>query len=629
MFLNHFTLRKHALVVSPLLILSFAVFAAISLRAQTLGIDVYSGSGTITWSSVKGAGISFAWAKATEGTTVIDSSIGVNEVNGKAAGVYMGAYDFAHPEKNAPDTEAACFWNVVSNYVKADGKSIMPMLDYETFTGPAVGAASYADWANQWCLDVQALAAASGVSVTPVIYISACNTDTLGSQDNWTIPWIADYNGQGPGGSPWTESVCTPNEIWGSGVWSVWQYTSTASVSGVTGNCDEDVFNGTFTQMTNALLVGQIQLTTRLTNITVTAGSAVTFNVNATTAIGTLAYQWRFNQKNLSGATTNTYTVTNAQVNNAGAYSVVVTNNAGGSIINTAFLSVYGQLTNPANAMLAPSNMVNWWVAEGNGADIYGTNNVTPNGGVVYTNGEVGMAFRFDGLTTSLPIIGGTELSPNWTASMWYFHTRSRCTAATLLGDQTYAIKVEQYSNTDEVGISHAGVADYLFSPVCAIPFNTWTHLTFVATSTGVTLYTNGVQEGTVTVSSFKLPRSYIGADLFTGIQNAFSDFAAGQLDEVQVYNRALTASEINSIFLAGKAGLVRAPQFTGISTNGNGQVQLNLIGQTGKAITINTSTDLLNWAQIGVISNQFGATNYTDSNVSGPLKFYQTTQKY
>lgn len=612
-------------------IVCLLLLAALSVQSQTLGIDVSGNNSTINWTSVKGANIKYAWAKATEGTSFIDSTFNANISNAKANGIYIGAYDFARPDKNAPESEAMYFWNVASNSIKADGKSFMPMLDYETFTGTFVGASSYADWANQWCLDVQALAAASGVSVTPVIYISACNTPNLSSLDNATIPWIADYNGEGPSsGSPWDVSVCTPNEIWGSGIWVLWQYTSTASISGVTGNCDEDVFNGDSIALTNLLLVGQISLTTRLTNITVVAGNSATFNVAGTSLGNTLTYQWRFNQKNIVGATTNTFTVTNAQESNAGAYSVMITNNTG-KIINTAFLTVLGPLTNGANSPLDPPNLVNWWTGDGNGFDIYGNNNLLPTGNLVYTNnGEVGLAFRLDGQTTGLSVPGGSEIAPNWTACMWIYHQRSKCTAATLLGDKLYALKVEQYSNTDDVGISHSGVADSLFSPAYSVPLNKWTHLAFVGTSTAVTLYTNGVQEGTVSVSGFLLPRQYIGADQFSTITNVLSDYAMGGLDDIQIYSRALSASEIASIFQAGSAGIVRAPQFTGIGTNGNGQIQLNLIGQTGKAIAINSSTNLQsNWTPLGTVVNQFGATNYIDANVSGPIKFYQATQPY
>ncbi len=61
---------------------------------------------------------------------------------------------------------------------------------------------------------------------------------------------------------------------------------------------------------------------------TVAKGENATFTV---TANGTqpLSYQWRFNGGNLAGATTTSYTRFNAQTNDAGQYSVVVSNVAG------------------------------------------------------------------------------------------------------------------------------------------------------------------------------------------------------------------------------------------------------------------------------------------------------------
>lgn len=72
---------------------------------------------------------------------------------------------------------------------------------------------------------------------------------------------------------------------------------------------------------------------------TVSPGSNVTFTV---TANGTapLAYQWFFNNTNITGATTNFYIVTNAQLTNAGNYSVTVTNIAGSITSSNAVLIV-------------------------------------------------------------------------------------------------------------------------------------------------------------------------------------------------------------------------------------------------------------------------------------------------
>ena len=122
-------------------LITFAVLiSAIAANAQRpLGTDVshWQGAG-INWVSVRNAGVTFAWAKATEGTFFIDGNFVGNQVNAKAAGVYIGAYHFARPSDhpnitgaNSAETEAQFFWSVASNYIKGGGFYMMPMLDWE------------------------------------------------------------------------------------------------------------------------------------------------------------------------------------------------------------------------------------------------------------------------------------------------------------------------------------------------------------------------------------------------------------------------------------------------------------------------------------------------------------------
>lgn len=194
----------------------------------------------MNWSSVKGAGITFAWAKATQGVGTTDPDFIVNENNGKAAGVFMGAYHFAQPNDDSPGSEASHFWSVAGGYIKADGKTFEPMLDMEVFSG-LVGASTYSAWANDWCNDI--VSDGTGLTLKPAIYVSACNACEFNSSVSGWFADIADYNGESAEtGTPW--STCTSCEVWGSGVWSAWQYTDTGSVSGVSGNVDRDVFNG-------------------------------------------------------------------------------------------------------------------------------------------------------------------------------------------------------------------------------------------------------------------------------------------------------------------------------------------------------------------------------------------------
>lgn len=74
-------------------------------------------------------------------------------------------------------------------------------------------------------------------------------------------------------------------------------------------------------------------------NVNVTAGQNITLSVTATSTTP-MTYQWRRNGVNISGATSSSYTITNVQSGNTGAYTVVVTNSYGSTTSNTANIAL-------------------------------------------------------------------------------------------------------------------------------------------------------------------------------------------------------------------------------------------------------------------------------------------------
>jgi hypothetical protein len=78
-----------------------------------------------------------------------------------------------------------------------------------------------------------------------------------------------------------------------------------------------------------------------------TLGSIAGFSVVAN-GVNPLAYQWLFNSSNISGATTSTYSVTNAQPANGGSYSVIVTNAYGSVTSAVATLTIIQSLIDVA-----------------------------------------------------------------------------------------------------------------------------------------------------------------------------------------------------------------------------------------------------------------------------------------
>lgn len=238
-------------------------FSAASIRANNtthslLGIDVSSYQGYITWPSVYGDGVRFAFAKASEGTATKDSDFAGNMSRGKAAGLQMGAVHFAYPYADCPSAEANYFWSVAGAYILADGKSISPAVDFEVFSGHAC-VTSYTIWLNNFNTKVKAK---TSNSLNCVAYISCCNacyldgSITLGS-------WLAQYNGENLyTGNPWSTCCgCNPWDPAGgcnSSAWDYWQVTSTGSISGISGNVDLDAFNGTLAELKSWQGVGGI-----------------------------------------------------------------------------------------------------------------------------------------------------------------------------------------------------------------------------------------------------------------------------------------------------------------------------------------------------------------------------------
>ncbi|HZV36879.1 MAG TPA: GH25 family lysozyme, partial [Verrucomicrobiae bacterium] len=104
-----------------------------TLAQRPLGIDVFDGDGTVTWSNVQASGIQFAWTKCSEGAAATNSSYSYNMTNARAAGIYIGAYHRARYDidfgTNGADLEAAYFWTNAKTYVQGGFGYLMPMLD--------------------------------------------------------------------------------------------------------------------------------------------------------------------------------------------------------------------------------------------------------------------------------------------------------------------------------------------------------------------------------------------------------------------------------------------------------------------------------------------------------------------
>jgi GH25 family lysozyme M1 (1,4-beta-N-acetylmuramidase) len=333
----------------PAVVFSLTLATGSVFAQRPLGTDVSHWQASVNWTAVKNAGVTFAWAKATEGDYYTDPLFATHAAGAKAAGIYIGAYHFARPSQNpnitganSADTEAAFFWSVASNYIKGGGQYMVPMLDWED-TSATVAAgftvSQMSQWASRWCNTVSNYAQTNGITLKPIIYTGVWISQPSGTYPglNTTVTgwpaWISAYNGQ-----PHQTGAPASSYPWSSSSWSVWQYDDTNWSGG-----DSDVFNGTSNTIGTLIIggLGPPTLTTQpILQRAVDIGGSASFAV-AASGSPTLKYQWRLNGTNVFNATNSAYNLTNAQTTNAGYYTIVVTNSLGSVTSTPVSLLVY------------------------------------------------------------------------------------------------------------------------------------------------------------------------------------------------------------------------------------------------------------------------------------------------
>jgi len=188
-----------------------------------------------------------------------------------------------------------------------------------------------------------------------------------------------------------------------------------------------------------------------------------------------------------------------------------------------------------------PAGLINWWRADDDYLDAFGPYNGTPINGLGFAPGQRGSAFSFDGLGQAMQL-GGAPVPPPWTACFWVNRQDTPSVSAALLTDPATGLKLEQWNNTRQVGFTQFGVADYYFSYI--VPLDTWTHVTFVCEPGGMSLYIHGALQE-VHSATINLPRGVIGG------LSAGGDPLKGSLDEITLFNRALSPAEIQQVINA------------------------------------------------------------------------------
>jgi hypothetical protein len=288
-----------------------------------------------------------------------------------------------------------------------------------------------------------------------------------------------------------------------------------------------------------------------------------------------------------------------------------------------------------------------WWPADGNAMDEAGTNVGTLFGSATFAPGEVSEAFSFDGvngyvsvptspslnLTNAMTIEGWIELN-NLSDYQFIATKQPSGTAANNIGGNfEFRVQPNGYlqllHQTDSGGNYSSYVA---LTPITA---GTLHHVavTLVAGGT-VNLYVDGLPVGTFSQQGiFGLTNAQ---PLLIGTRKDHFSYFNVLIDELSIYNRALSASEISSIYLARSIGKCAPPpvSFSFDISNGAFQwttngVNLTLTGiMADGPVIIYASTNLSLWTPIFTNPPTTGTLQLLDSAATNySFRFYRAVE--
>ncbi|MBN1668702.1 MAG: LamG domain-containing protein [Anaerolineales bacterium] len=204
-----------------------------------------------------------------------------------------------------------------------------------------------------------------------------------------------------------------------------------------------------------------------------------------------------------------------------------------------------------------------WWMAENNANDSMGLYDGVLMNGVTFAPGKVGSAFSLDGSDDYIVIPNGviTATARNFTVEAWiYLNATDNQWHMMVYGGSDAG---EYHLALDELNRFNFGVklVDWNWYNVTAPAItDTWVHLAAVRRGTSIELWVDGVLADSVAIPDLDLyaagnemNNARIGAynEFFT----QHKDFWDGLLDEISLYDQALSAGEILAIYQADSAG--------------------------------------------------------------------------
>jgi hypothetical protein len=214
-------------------------------------------------------------------------------------------------------------------------------------------------------------------------------------------------------------------------------------------------------------------------------------------------------------------------------------------------ITAFGQIPN-----YVPSNgLVGWWPFNGNANDLSGNgNNGTVNGATLTTdrNGNVNSSYNFNGSNNYITVPRNNLFTSGISISCW-FNATAVTGVRDLITNWQSSPSQRLINLYIEMGLLRTSIQslNQYYASSNTISTNNWYHVCSIFDGQFLKIYFNGILTVTTIVPQANLttnqrPNWHIGA---AENNSSIIEYFAGQIDDIGIWNRALTQCEITALY--------------------------------------------------------------------------------
>jgi hypothetical protein len=319
-------------------------------------------------------------------------------------------------------------------------------------------------------------------------------------------------------------------------------------------------------------------------------GSSTLLSVDATGVNN--SYQWKKNGEDLEGATSRTLSITDLNASqHEGSYTVVVSNAFGSVTSSVAQIDVNGSLT---------EGLVGWWKFDETDGTVASDSSGNGNdgnlmGGPTWTSGKIGGALSFDGVNKYVDVGNSSMLNPSESMSItcWFLPSEisdyvygtplvTRYVAGTDFSRKSYFLNFSSLGEPQYYLYNGSSTTASAKSQIVLLS-DQYYFIAVAYSTLGGSMYLNNVKVAELELGELtSIMQSSVSTRIGGWGHNDWPEFK-GIIDEVRIYDRALSAFEVKALYELGEGPVQESGSGTTTVVNGtvaDGSITANQLSE-------------------------------------------------